>query len=43
MAIAFLDFIKTLERFLELEIKEISIFLVIIVLSNLEIAKVVKV
>ena len=40
---AFPDFIKALEISLGLEIKEISAFLVIVVLSDLGINKVIKV
>jgi hypothetical protein len=43
LAIAFLDFIKALERSLGPEIKGIDTSLVIVILSNLEIAKVIKV
>jgi hypothetical protein len=43
LAIAFPDFIKALGRSLELEIKEISTSLVIVVLSDLEVVRVIKV
>jgi hypothetical protein len=43
LAIAFPDFIKTLGRFLGPEVKKIGTSLIIVVLSNLEIARVIKV
>jgi hypothetical protein len=43
LAIAFLDFIEALGKSLRLEIKRIGISLIIVVLSNLEIAEIIKV
>jgi hypothetical protein len=43
LAIAFLDFIEALERSLELEVKGVGTFLVVVVLSDLEVARAVKV
>ena len=43
MAIAFPDFIKALEKSLGLEVKRVNTSLVIVVLSDLKIARVIKV
>jgi len=43
LAIAFPDFIKALGKSLGPEIKRISTFLVVVILSDLEIARIIKV